>query len=217
MINKGITINDIHTFNDLNLILSASEIPPAKPKTSYIDIPGADGSLDLTEANGEVKYSDRDLKFTFTFIPDDFTTFEEKRTEVVNLVNGKVCKITLDRDEDHYFQGRCTVSGYTADRNLHQIKIDVKAKPYKFRQNITKKTFALTATPTTQRIENSRKSVVPSITCTDDNTVIVFNNGTYNLSAGKHKILDILFTEGKNNVTVSGSGTVTFEFQEAEL
>jgi hypothetical protein len=72
-------------------------------------------------------------------------------------------------------------------------------------------------TPTTHKLENSRKSVVPSITCTNDNTVVVFNGGTYNLSAGSHRILDILFVEGNNLVTVSGSGTVTFEFQEGDL
>lgn len=217
MINKGIKFNDIHTFDDLNLILSASEIPPAKPKTTYVTIPGADGSLDLTEANGEVKYSDRDLKFTFTFIPDESTSFEEKRTEVVNLLNGKQCKVTLDRDEEFYFRGRCSVDSYEADRNLHQIVVSVKAHPYKFKQNVTKNTIALTGTPTTHRLANARKSVVPSITCTADNTVVVFKNGTYNLSAGTHKILDILLIEGNNEVTVSGSGTVTFEYQEGEL
>lgn len=217
MINKGITFDDINTYSDLNLILSASEIPPAQPKTNYIDIPGADGSLDLTEANGEVKYYDRDLKFTFTIIPDDSTTFEEKRTEVINLLNGKVCKVTLDRDEDYYYYGRCSVDSYIADKNLHQIEVSVKAKPYKFKQLVTKRTFGLTSTPTEVKIANSRKSVVPSITCTNDNTVIVFNGGTYNLSAGIHKVLDILFVEGNNLVTVSGSGTVTFEYQEGDL
>ena len=217
MINKGITINDIHTFYDLNLILSASEIPPAEPKTTYIDIPGADGSLDLTEANGEVKYSDRDLKFTFTIIPDATTTFEEQRTEVVNAFNGKMCKVILDRDEDFYYQGRCSVDEYSAEKNLHQITLTIKAKPYKYKLNITKREFVLTQTPTTYTLANARKSVVPSITCTNDNTVITFNSGTYNLSAGKHKILDILFVEGNNLVTVSGNGTVTFEYQEGEL
>ena len=217
MINKGIKFNNIHTYDDLNLILSASEIPAAKPKTTYIEIPGADGSLDLTEANGEVKYEDRELKFTFTFIPDEFTTFEEKRTEVVNVLNGKKCKVTLDRDEDFYYYGRCSIDSYKIDKNLHKIVVEVKAHPYKFKQNITNKAIELTGIPTTHKLANARKSVVPSITCTHDNTVVSFKNGTYKLSAGKHKILDILLLEGDNLVTVSGSGTVTFEYQEGDL
>ena len=217
MVNKGVTFNDIHSYQDLNLILSASEIPPAKPKTSYIDIPGADGSLDLTEANGEVRYESRDIKFTFTMIPDPIQTFEEKRTEVVNLLNGRVCKVTLDRDEDYYFEGRCSVDSYDADRNHHQIVIAVKASPYKFKQNITKKTIELSETPKTVIMTNGRKSVAPSITCTNFNTIVEFNGGVYKLSQGTHKVLDILFVEGNNRVTVSGFGTITFEYQEGEL
>lgn len=217
MINKGVTFGEIHTFYDLNLILSESVIPVAEPKTTYIDIPGADGSLDLTESNGEVKYEDRKLKFTFTIIPDASITFEEKRTEVINLLNGRVFKVTLDRDEDFYYYGRCTIDDYKVDKNLHKIVVVVKANPYKFKQNVTRKEFTLTAAPTTIKFVNSRKSVVPSITCTNDNTVVVFGDGTFNLSAGKHKVLDILFTEGNNLVTVSGTGTVTFEYQEGEL
>lgn len=216
MINKGILFDNIHSYDDLNLILSSSEIPPAKPKTTYIDIPGADGSIDLTEANGEVKYSDRTLKFTFTILPDSLHTFEEKKTEVVNLLNGRNFKITQDKDEDFYFEGRCTVASYKADRNLHQITVEAKVKPYKLKHIITKKTVALTGTATAVTIANSRKSVVPSITCTG-NTKITFGSGTYSLNAGTHKVLDIVFVEGNNVVSVSGSGNVTFEFREGEL
>ena len=68
---KGIQFNDIHSYYDLNLILSVVNIPPAQPKTNYVDLPGGEGSLDLTEALGEVKYNDRDCTFTFTMNPTD--------------------------------------------------------------------------------------------------------------------------------------------------
>lgn len=217
MTNIGVSFDDIHSYHDLNLILSASDIPPAKPKTSYVDVPGADGSLDLTEAVGEVKYSDRDIRFTFTMLPDSVQTFEDKRTEVVNLLNGRVFKITLDRDEDYYFRGRCSVDSYDVDRNHHQIVISVKANPYKFKQNVTRKTIQLSETPQTVLMANGRKSVAPSITCTNNNTAVEFNGGVYRLSQGTHKVLDILFVEGNNKVTVYGLGSITFEYQEGEL
>ena len=69
MIETGILFGNIHSFYDLNLILSAVDIEPAKPKTTYVDVPGGDGSLDLTEALGEVKYYDRTHKFTLTMNP----------------------------------------------------------------------------------------------------------------------------------------------------
>lgn len=217
MIAKGIEFGDTHSYYDLNLILSEVKIPPAKPKTTYIEVPGADGSLDLTEANGEVRYSDRECIFIFTMHPLDTSTWEEKQTEVSNLLNGRVFKITLDKDDEFYYQGRCTVNEYASNKRFNQITVAAKVKPYKYKQNLTKVTATLSNTPKILNILNGRKSVSPSIECSNDNTVIVFGDATYKLNAGTHKILDIRFVEGINKVTVSGQGTITFNYQEAEL
>ena len=220
MIAKGILFGETHSFDDLDLILSACDIPPAQPKTTYVTIAGADGSVDLTEANGEVRFSDRDCTFTFTMNPSgdlSVAAYEEKKTEVSNLLNGREFKITLDKDEDFYYQGRCTVDSYKSDGRIREIVVSAKVKPYKYKQSVTAVAIDLTSTPKTMNIANSRKSVVPEVTCTANNTVVMFGGATFNLSAGTHKILDIQFVEGNNAVTVSGTGTVTFKFQEAEL
>ena len=217
MIETGITFGDIHSFDDLNLILSESDVPPAEPKTSFIDVPGADGSLDMTEAHGEVKYSDRECTFTFTMNPLDSSTWEEKKTEVSNKLNGKVFKLTLDKDEEYYYTGRCVVDDYASDKRIRQIVIKSRVHPYKFKQNVTTVTHELTEEPQTISIFNARRSVVPSISCSNNNTMIVFGTATFNLSAGTHKVLDIRFVEGNNQLTLSGTGTVTFTFQEADL
>ena len=215
---KGIAFGDVHSYDDLNLVLSVCpDMPPAKPKTTYIDIPGADGSIDLTEVHGEVKYEDRENEYTFTMIPGDEMTWEEKMSEVSGLLNGKRCKVTLDKDEDFFWDARVAVDEFASDRTLHQIVIGVKAHPYKLKQYVTKRTFSLTGTATTVTLTNGRKSVCPVIECTNDNTVITFGDLTVNLSAGKHEILDIQLKQGLNRVTVSGSGTVTFTYQEGEL
>lgn len=220
MIETGILFDDIHSFYDLNLILSAVEISPAVPKTVYVDIPGADGALDLTEAHGEVKYSDRTHKFTLTMNPaDDLSeaAWEEKKTEVSNCLNGRACRITLDKDPDFYWQGRCSVDTYKSDKRLRQFVVSARVRPYKFKQNETVVTFALTETAKTVSTTNSRRSVCPVITCTNDNTVIVFNGNTFNFGAGQHQDLKIRFTEGINQVTISGAGQVTFSYQEGDL
>ena len=214
---NGILFGDVHSFNDLNLVLTKATIPPAKPKTPYLDIPGADGSLDLTEAHGDVKYSDRDCTFNFSVLPSDDTDWEEKKTEISNLLNGKACNITLDTDEDYYYQGRCSVDEHLQDGNLKQFTIKVKVRPYKYRQEVTKVTVALTGATKTVILSNGRKPVAPSIECTNDNTLIAFGGISFNLSAGTHKLLDIMLAEGDNTLTVSGTGTVTFKYQEGDL
>lgn len=220
MIETGISFGDIHSFYDLNLILSVVDISPATPKTNYVDLPGADGSLDLSEALGEIKYQDRTHKFTFTMNPaDDLSeaAWEAKKTEVSNRLNGRACRITLDKDPDYYWQGRCTVDSYKSDKRLRQIVVSVRVKPYKYKQVETVVPFELTKDEQTVSLQNSRRSVCPVITCTDDNTVIVFNGNTFNFGAGQHQNLNIRFTEGINQVTISGTGQVTFTYQEGDL
>lgn len=222
MIDRGISFDGIHSYYDLDLILSKVEIPPAVPKEEYIDLAGGNGSLDLTEVHGEVKFNDREgCKFTFTMNPaNDLSdsAFEEKKTEVSNALNGKkIERITLDKDSDFYYQGRCKVDQYLSDRRIRQIVVTARVKPYKLKQNKTVSTFALSSTEQTVNIRNGRKTVVPLITCSASNAVVVFGSVTKTLSAGTHEILDFQLKHGDNIFKVSGSGTIKFEYQEGEL
>ena len=132
---KGIWFDDVHSYNDLNLVLSKPDIPPATAKENFVDIPGGDGSVDLTEALGEVKFKDRKCSFAFTVFPTD--DFEEKKKEVSNLLNGKRCKIRLDKDPNYYWLGRCAVNNYESDKNLHKIVVGATVAPYKYKLDET--------------------------------------------------------------------------------
>ena len=218
MIETGVLFDNIHSFHGLNLVLSSVVIAPATPKNNYVDVPGGDGSLDLTEAHGEVKYGNRTHTFTFTVHPSDRLTFDEKITQVSNALNGRhFNKITLDRDSGYYWQGRCIVDEHKQDKKLKQIVISVIVKPYKLKQNVTVFTQALTAAEKTIILMNDRKSVVPTIECTNANTVVVFGDITQTLGVGTFKVLDICLIEGSNELKVSGSGTIRFTYQEGAL
>lgn len=217
MIEKGISFGNIHSYHDLNLILSGSDIPPAEPKETYVDIPGADGTVDLTEAVGEVRYNDRTCKFTFTMAPDDAMTWEEKKTEISNLLNGRTAQITLDKDEEYYYIGRCRVDEYLSDKRINQIVITARVRPYKLKQSETILQYPLSITPKPICIQNARKSVSPYIECTNNNTSVKFGLKSFALKAGTNKVLDIVFVKGDNYLTIAGSGTITFRFQEGDL
>ncbi len=217
MIETGMYFGEIHSFYDLNLILSSVDIPAAVPKTNYIEIPGGDGSIDLTEVHGEVKYSDRDCKFTFTAPPMGASAWEELKTTVNNALNGKVFKITLEKDPEFYYFGRCSIDGYSENKKIRQIVVKAKVKPWKLRQSQTVIEKALNATWQTILLPNSRKTVCPVIECTDENTKIAFNGVTYTLEAGTHKILDLQLKEGATAVSVHGNGTIKFTYQEGDL
>ena len=66
MLNDVIFNNEKSAFYDWNIVLTKAEIPLPTPKTYTVDIKGADGVLDLTEAlTGDVQYNNRQIKLTF--------------------------------------------------------------------------------------------------------------------------------------------------------
>lgn len=215
---QGVLFGDIHSFYDLGLILEPFTPPPAKAVTKYIDIPGADDPIDLTEALGRVFYNPRDFKFEFTVSRDDEMSLDEKYTQVSNALNGKRCRITLDRDPDYYWEGRLTVSGHKLQKNcVGSITVAAKVNAYKLKQKPTVHVVNMTTQDKTVTLMNDKKPVVPTIECTDDNTVIVFGDVRETLSAGTHKVLNICLTEGANVVKIYGHGTITFTYQEGAL
>lgn len=219
MIETGINFGDIHSFYDLNLVLSSVEIPPAQPKTNYIDIPGGEGSIDLTEAHGAVRYYDREgCKFTFAVHPSERMSFEAKKTQVANALNGKYFEsIILDKDAEYHYSGRCTVNEWLQDKNLKQIIVTAVLAPYKHRNSDTVVSVVLSDVPQAITLHNSRERVVPVITCTGSATIQT-DSAVYNLSAGTYdNLYDIYLAEGSNGLRVSGGGTITFSYREGDL
>ena len=214
---NGVYFGEIHSYHDLKLLLAPFAPSPAKPQTNFLKVPGRDGSLDLTEANGEVKFESREFTFTFYMTPDDALTFDERVSKVNDALNGTRCKITLDRDPEYYWLGRCVVNKYTQDKNIGKIVVKATVEPYKLKQNATVVSAALSSAAKTVFVENGRMPSVPVIECTDSGAVVVFEGNTYTLNAGTNKILDIRFKEGSNVLMLSGSGTITFTYQEGAL
>ena len=216
---NGVYFGNIHSFYDLNLILAPFTPAPAEPKLNFLEIPGRDGHLDLTETNGEVKYNSREFEFIFTVAPGDPLTFDERVSAVSNALNGLRCKITLDRDPDYYWQGRCAVSEYTQDKNIGQITVTATVDPYKLKQNET--VFSVVLVPPevqTVVLTNSRKPVVPTITCTGTCSVSLGpKKPSRVLEAGTHKIPAFRLVEGTTGFLVSGDCKITFTYQEGEL
>lgn len=216
---KGTTFGTIHSGTDLHLIQQKVEVQPAPPKTNYKDIPGFDGSKDLTEALGVgVKFGDREISWTFGLYPGD--SWPEKQRQVSNALNGYAGHITLDDDPGYYYDGRLTVSEYSIDKLLRQIVVKALCRPYKLKQQITTVSRNdLSANYKNITLINGRKPVVPSITVSVE-TTLKWGEDTYTVNAGTHKIMDIVLSPGNNilKAKVTGeSGEITVSYQEGDL
>ncbi len=211
---KGITFGSYHSFDNLNLILNSKEIGSPAVKERKIDVEGADGSLDLTDFFGEAKYEDVRHKFQFSTLvaPSEFPTLF---STVKNALHGKKMRIILDDDPHFFYIGRLYVSNFTSEKNIGIISIEADCEPYKMKmeQTVIQKTINGSGTVT---LSNSRKRAVPTITTTASMT-LAFGDGSWTVNAGTFQIPELELTEGNSVITVTGTGTITFTWQEGEL
>lgn len=203
-----------HTYTDLQLLVASKTIGTPSPKTELLDIPGGDGVLDFTEFFGEVKYNNRPLSFDCsTVVPR--VQFMDLFTRVQNALHGQKMKIIPDDDPDNYYIGRVTVSEFKAEKLLGKLTIDCDCEPYKYKKNQTVISQAISESGTVT-ITNGRRRAVPTITTTAAMT-IAFGGGSWATSAGTFVIPELELVSGENIITMTGTGTITFTFQEAEL
>lgn len=211
---KGITFGELHSYRDLNLILSEKEIGAPSVKEKKVDIEGADGSIDYTDFFGGPKYGDVTHRFTFsTIVPR--SDFLSQYSSVKNALHGQKLRIILDDDSGFFCVGRCYVSSFTGEKGVGTITVDCDCEPYKYKLAETVVTKAVSGTEVIT-LTNSRKRAVPSITVSADMT-IAFGGGIWTINAGAYTIPELELAEGENHVTVSGSGNITFRWREAML
>ena len=214
---QGLRFGNYHSFDDLRLILASKTIGTPSPKTETIDIPGGDGVLDLTEYFGDTKYNNRNLSFEFsTIVPksDFMATF----SAVQNALHGKRMAITLDEDPEWYYTGRISVSEWKAEKNIGKLTIDCDCEPYKKQTSPTVITRAISGTETII-LSNSRKRTVPEVVIDSGTGLnIAFGLGNvWDLGSGSYTLPELELVEGDNPVTVTGTGTITFTYQQGQL
>ena len=193
-----------HSYIDFRVILTEQNIGLPSPKTYTVNIEGMDGTLDLSECFGEMKYENRTLKFTFESI-DKITDWQAKMIKISSFLHGQKMKITTWSDPDFYYVGRCRIDEYNSNSKLGKIVISCDCEPFKYKQNIT--TFNLVEGLNT--VDNSRMTVYADLI---NEAEVTINNTTY--SAGTH-LRTIKLTSGTNILNSNGSATLIF--QEGEI
>lgn len=214
---KGITFGNLHSYNDLKLILTSKEIGSPAVKTRKIDIEGADSALDLTDFFGGPTYEDVTHKFEFSTIvePSEFLSLF---STVKNALHGKKMRIILDGDPLFYYIGRLHVSSFTNDKNIGIISVEAECEPYKYKLEKTVAEIYVNGTFTAD-LPNGRKRSVPEVSIVSDGSLhIVFQeSNVWDLGSGSYTLPELELTEGENLVTVTGTGTITFTWQEGDL
>ncbi len=205
----GVWFDDLHVGYTRELVMNYARVATPVAKVKEIEVPGMDGVIDITESLGEVKYNNRQIFFRFTTLDQDNVDM------LINSLHGQKKKIILDRDDSFYYMGRCCAGDPVMDRSLLSIEITATCGPYKYKKRVTRHREEVNGASNIVLL-NERMRTIPSVTVTNE-MCFTFENRTYYLQAGEHKLADVILKQGYNRFRVEGKGTILFQYQEGAL
>lgn len=218
---RGFTYGEYHTANDWDLILTSKTIDPPEPKTYEVDLDGRDGSLDLSESlAGEIKYKNRTITTTYCMTEGSYLDRQALLREIVNYLHGRKRKIVEPDDPYHYFIGRSKVSAIVHKQAYSTFTITSTCEPWRYlRESITRhcNVNATSSNPAKLVFTNrGARTACPVLRITGAITFVI-DTETITLTPGSYRLTNLKIYAGNNEVVVYGSGTITFEYDEADL
>ena len=176
------------------------------------------GSLDLSESlTGEITYEDRTITATFWTDNGNRKEREKLLRDIRIALHGRKIKIIEPDDPDHYFYGRVKIKSEKNILPYAELSIEFICEPWRYSLNDTVREVEVTETITNVVIRNNGVKTLYPVISVKGNVLITYNNAETTLSDGDYKISDIKLRHGFNIIGVSGSGTVTFTYKEADL
>ena len=128
------TDRQYHTFEDWGLYVQNTDcIGEPRQYTRYIEIPGRNGMLDLSETiAGRQVYTSREIKISLAGIRKR-KDWDSVISEFRNKINGRVCRFIFDNDPGYFWKGRPVIRDFSSVLNLGTFEVDIpEADPYKY-------------------------------------------------------------------------------------
>lgn len=202
--------------------LTEWELEPVSIRANYVEVPGRDGDLDLSTAltDGVPRYGNRNLTVSLECSEGTRLEREAMISTMINWLDGWRLNIILPDDPDHYLTGRVHVAKEYNDPAHGAVTVTAVCDPwrYKARETVVK----LTAAETEQEAlltNDGRRTVVPLLLIEGEGASVSLKFGTASwvLSAGSYQLPDLVLNQGGDVIKYSGTGSLTFTYQEAVL
>jgi hypothetical protein len=127
----SITIGEKNTWDDWHLMPTSRPslaLPPVKEKV--IDIPGRNGTLDLSEyLTGSPVYGNRKGSWEFYVMHDYWTDWNTAYLRIVAYCHGKTLGVVLEDDPTRKYTGRLKVS-WRSGKDYSIVTIEYDLDPY---------------------------------------------------------------------------------------
>lgn len=123
-----------NTWDDWHLIPSTRPLfNPPSPKNNFMDIPGANGTVDLSDilSNKYPVYNDRTGTIEF-YVMNGYKEWFRAYSDIMNFCHGEKCKLILEDDPAYFYRGRVSVNAWKSEKDWSKIVLDYQVEPFKF-------------------------------------------------------------------------------------
>lgn len=206
---KGAMFGNKYSVDDYRAIMNYARITTPTVKENYVDIPGGNSSLDLTEAVSGVTFNDGQISFKFTFFK------EEDRSRMRNDLHGRKLQIVLEREPEYFYDGRlfCRDGDYTGC--IFELYINARVAPYKQEKQMTLHMEEITAAKDIL-LDNDRMPSIPVITV-EGNIRLTYGGIGVQLSDGVYTIPEITLLDGLNRIHAEGKGSIKLQYRKGKI
>lgn len=126
----------VNTWDDWHLIPTSRPVfQQGDVKTMYVDIPGADSQIDMTEAlSGYPTYKNREGSLEFIVANGWRKSWAAGFSKFSNWLHGRTLRVVLDDDPEYFYEGRFKLNEWKSnnDGTWSNVTIDYNLKPYKY-------------------------------------------------------------------------------------
>lgn len=103
------------------------------PKTNYVEVPGANGKLDLSQVlTGYPLYDNRTGSIEFV-VMNDFRHWQTAYTDIMTTIHNRKLYCVYEEDPEYYYVGRWSVQSWSTGNDHSRITLSYELEPYKWR------------------------------------------------------------------------------------
>lgn len=239
--NYGLSFNGKHSINDFGLIMEYKHILPPQKNKIKVSLPYMNGVYDFSTVatNGVDTFTQRQIDLKLDLVSSGKTKEELQilYSDVLEwLLDSGRQQIIFDDDLGYYWYGEFDNSQTASWEDTWYwgyLTLSFIVDPFKkgltlegldnlYWDNINFLTdyfqqtgFNVTNTLTTT-IQNVGRPVLPVITASTAMSVKI-NGADYNVVSGDNTIYGLTLKSGANNIVITGTGTISFNFRKERL
>ncbi len=230
----GIRFNNLHSYDDLGLIVLDKKITtPTKTKIKE-NIPFMNGTYDFSDLYGGNCFSERTLEFTFKLKHNNRIGLEFIKTKIENWLMGTNTQVKLTEDDlpGYYYLAECESTDFEDFIRFGKLKATFTAYPFKicdyeegdiawddfnFELDVLQDTlFNISGSKIVSIYNSSATNITPSVICSSSMEVVK-DGVTYRFNGGSSKDYRFELSIGENNMTIRGNGSIEFKFRKEVL